>query len=324
MKFLLTGGAGFIGSHTVRRLLTEGHAVVVLDSFNEFYDPQIKRNNIAALQTLAEQSKNGATLQVTEADITDSEAVKKIIQDGHFDTIIHLAARAGVRPSIQKPRLYLETNITGTFNLLEAANDAGCKHFIFASSSSVYGLAETVPFSENMPLPRTLSPYAATKLAGEQLCANFSHLYDMRTVCLRFFTVYGPSQRPDLAIYKFTNMIDQGQPIPKFGDGNTRRDYTYVDDIVDGIIGAISYRDKKFDIFNLGESETTTLNALIEQIEKALGKKALIEQLPEQPGDMPRTCADITKAHHLIGYNPQTKISQGIPKFIEWYRKHKG
>ncbi|MFV0415426.1 MAG: GDP-mannose 4,6-dehydratase [Chthoniobacterales bacterium] len=323
MKFLVTGGAGFIGSHIVSRLLSEGHDVSIIDNFNDFYDPQIKRDNITNQQAAAKKSVNGARLQVIEADITDNAAVTKLISEGTFDTIIHLAARAGVRPSIQKPRLYLDTNITGTFNLLEAANNAGCKHFIFASSSSVYGLAETIPFSENMPLPRTLSPYAATKLAGEQLCANFSHLYDMRTICLRFFTVYGPAQRPDLAIYKFTHMIDQGQPIPKFGDGNTRRDYTYVDDIVDGVIGAINYRDKNFDVFNLGESETTTLNTLIAQIEKNLGKKALIEQLPEQPGDMPRTCADITKARHLIGYNPQTKISQGIPKFVEWYCQHK-
>lgn len=311
MKFLVTGGAGFIGSHVVRRLLQEGHSVVVVDDFNDFYDPAIKHSNLAGLE---------GDLSVENSDITDAEAMVALMAREKFDTIIHLAARAGVRPSIVTPRLYLDTNINGTFNLLEAARLSGCGHFIFASSSSVYGLCETVPFSEEAPLPQTLSPYAATKLAGEQLCGNFSNLYGMRVVCLRFFTVYGPGQRPDLAIHKFTNMILNGKPIPKFGDGLTRRDYTYVDDIVQGVMGAVRYEGSPFDIFNLGENETTTLNELIEGLELALDRKAVINQQPEQPGDMPLTCADISKARRLLGYQPSTKIAEGLPKFVDWYR----
>jgi len=311
MKFLVTGGAGFIGSHVVRRLLQEGHSVVVVDDFNDFYDPAIKHSNLAGLE---------GDLSIENSDITDAEAMVALMAREKFDTIIHLAARAGVRPSIVTPRLYLDTNINGTFNLLEAARLSGCGHFIFASSSSVYGLCQTVPFSEEAPLPQTLSPYAATKLAGEQLCGNFSNLYGMRVVCLRFFTVYGPGQRPDLAIHKFTNMILNGKPIPKFGDGLTRRDYTYVDDIVQGVMGAVRYEGSPFDIFNLGENETTTLNELIEGLELALDRKAVIDQQPEQPGDMPLTCADISKARRLLGYQPSTKIAEGLPKFVAWYR----
>lgn len=312
MNVLVTGGAGFIGSHLVRRLLLEGHAVTVLDDFNDFYDAAIKRDNASSF---------GTSVRVIEGDICDVDAVNAIYREGKFQTVVHLAARAGVRPSIQQPRLYLATNVTGTFNLLEAAQAFGVERFIFASSSSVYGLAKEVPFREDMALLQTLSPYAATKLAGEHLCGNFTNLHGLRTVCLRFFTVYGPGQRPDLAIHKFTDSINRGKPIPKFGDGQTRRDYTYVDDIVDGIFGALSYHGDPFDIFNLGENETTTLNELIAAIESALGKKALIEQLPEQPGDMPLTCADISKARRLLNYRPVTKISEGIPKFVNWYLK---
>jgi len=311
MRFLVTGGAGFIGSHLVARLLSEGHEVQILDDFNDFYDPRIKRDNVARFDD---------EVKVHEADLCDAAQVGTIVSEGKFDQLIHLAARAGVRPSIDHPRLYLETNITGTFNLLEAANNAGIEKFIFASSSSVYGLSKTVPFTEDQALPQTLSPYAATKLAGEQLCGNFTNLYGMQMVCLRFFTVYGPGQRPDLAIHKFTHKIWNGEPIPKFGEGHTRRDYTYVDDIVDGIQGAIAYDDKPFDIFNLGESETTTLNELIETLEKAIGREAVIEQHPLQKGDMPLTCADISKARRLLGYSPKTKIAEGIPKFVAWYR----
>jgi len=311
MNVLVTGGAGFIGSHLVRRLLVEGHAVTVMDDFNDFYDPGIKRENAASFNP---------SVRVVNADIADADAVQAICHDGKFQTVVHLAARAGVRPSIQHPRLYLQTNISGTYNLLEAAQQTSVDRFIFASSSSVYGLAKEVPFREDMPLLQTLSPYAATKLAGEQLCGNFTNLYGLRTICLRFFTVYGPGQRPDLAIHKFTDSIYRGKPIPKFGDGSTRRDYTYVDDIIDGVLGAFAYQGDLFDIFNLGENETTTLNELIAAIESALGRTAVIEQLPEQKGDMPRTCADISKARHLLGYDPQTPISVGIPKFVEWYR----
>ncbi|MEO6848915.1 MAG: SDR family NAD(P)-dependent oxidoreductase [Chthoniobacterales bacterium] len=314
MKILVTGGAGFIGSHLTRRLLQNGTEVTVLDDFNDFYDPQIKRENVESF---------GGKARVIEANICDADAVNRIFQEGRFDLVVHLAARAGVRPSIQNPRQYIETNVGGTFNLLEAAKNADCGHFLFASSSSVYGLATTIPFSEDLALPQTLSPYAATKLAGEQLCGNFAYLHGMRVVCLRFFTVYGPGQRPDLAIYKFTDSIYNGKPIPKFGAGESRRDYTYVDDIVQGVEGAIKYKGPNFDIFNLGESQTTTLNELIAALEHTVGKKALIEQLPELKGDMPATFADISKAKRLLGYDPQTKIIEGIPKFVEWYLKRK-
>jgi UDP-glucuronate 4-epimerase len=242
-----------------------------------------------------------------------------VIAEGKFESIIHLAARAGVRPSLIDPMLYIETNIVGTQNLLDAAHKNGVSKFVFASSSSVYGLAKVVPFSEELPLPQTLSPYAATKIAGEQLCGNYAHLYGMPVVCLRFFTVYGPGQRPDLAIHKFTDAIHHGRSIPQYGDGSTRRDYTYIDDIVQGVLGALRYKGPAFDIFNLGENQTTTLSELIAEIERALGKKALIERLPEQQGDMPLTSADISKARQLLGYNPTTKIHEGIPKFVEWY-----
>jgi len=315
MKILVTGGAGFIGSNLVDRLLANGHDVAVVDEFNDFYDPRIKRANLAA-------AADRITLH--EADIRDADAVNRIVSEGGFDTIIHLAARAGVRPSIKQPQLYIDTNITGTFHLLEAARAAGVKRFVSASSSSVYGVLKTAPFREDMCLNQTISPYAATKLAGEQLCSNYSHLYGMRTISLRFFTVYGPRQRPDLAIHKFTRFINEGKPIDQFGDGSTRRDYTYIDDIVQGIVACLSYEGPLCDVFNLGESQTTTLSELIAAIETALGKKAIINRMPEQPGDVPLTYADITKARKELGYQPTTKISEGIPKFVEWYLKTSG
>lgn len=310
MRILVTGGAGFIGSHVCHRLLTDGHDVVVIDDFNDYYDPGIKRANVAAFQD---------SIHVEEGDIRDKNRVHSLISGGNFDTIIHIAARAGVRPSVQDPQLYIDTNITGTHHLLEAAKQQNVKRFIFASSSSVYGLAKKVPFSEDLPLPQTLSPYAATKLAGEHLCGNYSHLFGLRAICLRFFTVYGPGQRPDLAIHKFTDAIYHNRPIPQYGDGSTRRDYTYIDDIVQGVMGAMNYNGPLFDIFNIGENQTITLTDLITEIEKALGKKAVIERLPEQQGDMPLTSADISKARSLLDYNPRTKIADGIPKFVEWY-----
>jgi UDP-glucuronate 4-epimerase len=310
MNVLVTGGAGFIGSNLADRLLVDGHDVTILDDFNDFYDPGIKRLNIKALQS---------AVRIHEADIRDEMAVQRIFREGRFDTVIHLAARAGVRPSILEPKLYIDTNITGTFNLLEAAKQNGVGRFIFASSSSVYGVIETVPFSEEMCINATISPYAATKMAGEQLCSNYSHLYEMRTVCLRLFTVYGPRQRPDLAIHKFTRNIHAGIPIDQYGNGSTRRDYTYVDDIVQGIGECLRYEGELCDVFNLGESETTTLAELISQIERALGKKAVITPLPEQPGDVPLTYANIDKARRLLGYHPGTKIAAGIPKFVDWF-----
>jgi UDP-glucuronate 4-epimerase len=310
MKVLVTGGAGFIGSHLVERLLREGNEVAVLDEFNDFYDPRIKRDNLAAVRD---------SIELHESDIRDEAAVHRIVKNGRFDSIVHLAARAGVRPSIKEPRLYIETNIIGTYNLLEAARQAGINRFICASSSSVYGVLKTVPFSEDLALTATISPYAATKLAGEQICSNYSHLYGMRTINLRFFTVYGPRQRPDLAIHKFTRNIFEGKTIDQYGDGSTRRDYTYIDDIIQGIMACFTYEGELCDMFNLGESQTTTLRELIEKIESALGKKAKIDQLPEQPGDVPITYANIDKARRLLGYNPTTKISEGIPKFVEWF-----
>ena len=314
-KILVTGGAGFIGSHVVRVLLAEGHEVIVIDDFNNFYDPAIKRSNVASFCGSAE---------VAEIDLRDWEPVRELFARVRPDAVIHLAARAGVRPSILDPKLYIDTNISGTYHVLEAARMVDCRKILFASSSSVYGLSKTVPFREDQALLQTLSPYAATKIAGEQLCGNYVNLHGMSIACLRFFTVYGPGQRPDLAIHSFTRAIDQGLPIKQFGDGSTRRDYTYVDDIVQGVLGALLYVEQNaplFEIFNLGENETTTLVELISSIENALGKKAVIELYPEQKGDMPLTAADITKARTMLDYSPHTPTREGIPKFVAWYRE---
>jgi UDP-glucuronate 4-epimerase len=310
MRILVTGGAGFIGSHLVEQLLATGHQVVVIDDFNDFYDPEIKHANIAGFS-------NDAT--VCHVDLRDSDSVRTVFRREKLDAIAHLAARAGVRPSIQHPRLYYDTNVIGTLHLLEAARVTGVERFIFASSSSVYGASKTVPFSEDQHLIQTLSPYGATKVAGEFLCSTYSHLYQMRVVALRYFTVYGPRQRPDLAIHQFIRRIYAGQPIDQFGDGSTRRDYTYIDDIIQGTMGALNYWGPLYDIFNLGESQTIELKNLISAIENALGKQAKINQLPEQAGDMPLTYADISKARKLLGYNPTTKLSEGLPKFIDWF-----
>jgi UDP-glucuronate 4-epimerase len=310
MRVLVTGGAGFIGSHLVERLLAAGHEVAILDDFNDFYDPLIKRANIAAV------SKDVA---IHHVDLRDAAAVRNVFHGEKFDTIAHLAARAGVRPSIQHPQLYYDVNVGGTLHLLEAARLIGVERFIFASSSSVYGVSKTVPFSEDLHLTQTISPYAATKIAGEFLCSTFSHLYQMRVVALRFFTVYGARQRPDLAIHQFTKKIQAGQPIQQFGDGTTRRDYTYIDDIIQGVMASLNYDGPLFDLFNLGESETVQLKELIAAIEIVLGKKAKINELPEQPGDVPLTCADISKAKKLLGYNPKTKLHEGLPKFVDWF-----
>lgn len=310
MQVLITGGAGFIGSHTAEQILQKGHSVTVLDDFNDFYDPAIKRENLKPLSGRA---------RIEEVDIRNADSVRQIIDSCKPDAIVHLAARAGVRPSIQQPELYIDTNIKGTFNLLEAARIAKVPRFISASSSSVYGTLKTAPFREDMCLNQTISPYAATKLASEQLCSNFSHLYGMRCISLRFFTVYGPRQRPDLAIHSFTRAIYDGKSIKQFGDGSTRRDYTYIDDILQGILACLDYDGPICDVFNLGESQTTTLTELITSIESALGKKAIIEKLPDQPGDVPLTYADISKARELLKYSPKTQIAEGIPKFVEWF-----
>ena len=308
MRILVTGGAGFIGSHLVEKLLVAGHEVVIVDDFNDFYDPRIKWANIAGF---------AKDLTVCHVDIRDGAAVRSLFHREKVDAIAHLAARAGVRPSIQLPHLYYDTNVIGTLHLLEAARVIGVERFIFASSSSVYGASKTVPFSEDQHLTQTLSPYAATKVAGEFLCSSYSHLYQMRVVALRYFTVYGPRQRPDLAIHQFTQRIYAGQAIDQFGDGSTRRDYTYIDDVIQGTMAALKYEGPRYDIFNLGESETIQLRELISALENALGKKAKINRLPEQPGDMPLTCADISKARKLLGYNPTMKFSEGLPRFVK-------
>jgi UDP-glucuronate 4-epimerase len=309
MRILVTGGAGFIGSHLVEKLIATGHEVSILDDFNDFYDPQIKRANIAAV---AHQTR------IHEVDLRDASGVTQLFQREKFDAVAHLAARAGVRPSISQPQLYYDTNVGGTLHLLEAARQTGVHRLIFASSSSVYGICKEVPFSEGFHLTQTISPYAATKVAGEFLCSTYSHLYQLRIVALRFFTVYGARQRPDLAIHQFTRKILAGDPINQFGDGTTRRDYTYIDDIIQGIMAAFDYDGPRYDLFNLGESETIQLKDLIAAIEKAVGKKAKINELPEQPGDVPLTCADISKARKLLGYNPTTPLSVGLPKFVQW------
>jgi len=312
MRILVTGGAGFIGSHLVERLLADGQNVVVLDDFNDFYDPTIKRANISAL---------AKDVRVHDVDLRDGKKVAALFGTEKFDAIIHLAARAGVRPSIQQPQLYYDTNVAGTLHLLEGARITGVERFVFASSSSVYGAAKKIPFSEEEHLTQTLSPYAATKIAGEFLCSTYSHLYNLRIVALRYFTVYGARQRPDLAIHQFTRKIQAGEAIDQFGDGTTRRDYTYIDDIIQGTMAALKYDGSMFDVFNLGESDTIQLKDLIAAIEKQLGKKAKINRLPEQPGDMPLTCADISKARKLLGYDPKTKFEDGLPKFVDWFLK---
>jgi UDP-glucuronate 4-epimerase len=310
MRILVTGGAGFIGSHLVEELLAVGYEVVILDDFNDFYDPQIKRANIAGF---------AKDVSVCHVDLRESDSVRTVFHREKVDAIVHLAARAGVRPSIQYPRLYYDTNVIGTLHLLEAARVTGVERFIFASSSSVYGASKTVPFSEDQQLTQTLSPYGATKIAGELLCSTYSHLYQIRVIALRYFTVYGPRQRPDLAIHQFTRRIYAGQPIDQFGDGSTRRDYTYIDDIIQGTMAALNYDGPMYDVFNLGESETIQLQDLIAAIENALAEKAKINELPEQPGDMPLTYADISKARKLLGYNPTTKLNEGLPKFVDWF-----
>ncbi len=287
-NILITGGAGFIGSHLVDHLLAEGGwRITVVDDFNDFYDPAIKRENLSA--RLA-----NTNFKVVEGDIRNQETLSQVFSDANFDCLVHLAARAGVRPSLKEPRLYVETNVNGTVNLLELARAHGVKQFVFGSSSSVYGSNAKVPFSEDDPSFNPISPYAATKAAGELLCHSYAHLYDMRIVCLRFFTVYGARQRPDLAIHKFAKLISAGRPIPVFGDGTTRRDYTYIDDIIAGVRAAMDYHQSKYEVINLGESRTVELRELIGLLEQALGRQAEIDRQPLQPGDVPQTFADIS------------------------------
>jgi UDP-glucuronate 4-epimerase len=311
MKVLVTGGAGFIGSHLCDRLLRDGHGVAVLDDLNDFYSPAAKRTN---LDLIAESGP----VEFYYGDIVDEAFIAQTFRATRPQAVIHLAARAGVRPSLEQPILYVRVNVQGTTTLLEACRTFEVKKFVFASSSSVYGIANRVPFSEEDCLNMPVSPYAATKIAGEKIAYTYAHLYGLRVACLRFFTVFGPRQRPDLAIRKFTTMIDRGQPIPVFGDGTSGRDYTFIEDTVQGIMGALAY-DCSFDVFNLGNSHPVQLIDLIRTIEAALGKRAKIQWLNDQPGDVPITYADISKAQKILGYHPQTSLKVGIDKFLEWY-----
>lgn len=320
-SILVTGGAGFIGSHLSERLLKEGNKVLVIDNFNDYYNPKIKRNNVEEVKkTCIDNNILLENYKVFEGDIRDNKFLKEVFSN-KIDSIMHLAAMAGVRPSIQNPGLYYDVNITGTVNILERCREHGIKQFVFASSSSVYGNNEKVPFAESDRVDNPISPYAATKKSGELLCHTYHHLFDMNIACLRFFTVYGPRQRPDLAINKFATLILEDKEIPFYGDGTTSRDYTYVDDIVNGIVSSINYvnTDKKvFEIFNLGGDRTVSLNEMVETIEEVLGKKAKLNKMPMQPGDVNRTCADIAHSREVIEYNPQTTFKEGIKKFIEW------
>ena len=312
-SILVTGGAGFIGSHLVEALLASGREVVVLDNFDDFYLPEVKRGNLAPLA-----GRSGFTL--VEGDIRDEKLVDALFTSHSIGVVVHLAARAGVRPSIQQPLLYTDVNVNGTVVLLEACRRHGIGKFMFGSSSSVYGNSTQAPFSEKDGVDIPISPYAASKRAGELLCATYHALYRLNVFCLRFFTVYGPRQRPEMAIHKFTRLIDRGLPVPRFGDGSSRRDYTYVTDIVGGVLRALE-RVQGFEILNLGRSKTTSLDDLIALLEKRLGKRALIEGGPEQPGDVMMTWADVSKAQRLLGYDPKVTVEEGLSRFVEWYRR---
>jgi UDP-glucuronate 4-epimerase len=310
-SILVTGGAGFIGSHVVDCLLAKGATVTTLDNFNDFYDPAIKRANVSA-------HLRHARFRLVEGDIRDRELVETTFRQGGFDRLIHLAAMAGVRPSIARPVLYQEVNLIGTMNLLEACREHKVGRLLFASSSSVYGNNKKVPFSESDPVDNPISPYASTKKSGELMAYTYHHLYGIRTTCLRFFTVYGPRQRPEMAIHLFTDRIYRGEPIDMYGDGQSSRDFTFVEDIVDGITRCLD-ADLDYEIINLGRSDTVTLAGLIAKIEHTLGRKANIVRKPQQPGDVDRTFADISKARRLLGFEPRVSIDDGLKRFADWY-----
>jgi UDP-glucuronate 4-epimerase len=314
MRFLVTGGAGFIGSNLVDELLFQGHEVVCLDNFDNYYDPAIKKSNIS-------KALSYSKYLLIEGDIRDKQVLKALFSENKIDMVIHLAACAGVLPSIQNPELYYDVNVTGTLYLVESMRKAGVTKMIFASSSSVYGNNKNVPFSESNLVDTPISPYAASKKAGELLCHTYSHLHGFDIFCLRFFTVYGPRQRPEMAIHYFVKNILQGFPIKQFGDGNSQRDYTYIDDIVSGVKDAIENL-KGYEIINLGESQTISLKELITVIESVTRQKAIINLLPHQEGDVDITFADITKAKKLLGYNPSFPFEKGIELFVKWYKRN--
>ncbi len=315
MHVLITGGAGFIAFHLASELLKEGEDLTLVDNFNDFYDPRLKRLNVTDLRAIG-------PVDIREVDILDREGLHRAVEESRPDAIVHLAAWAGVRPSLEKPSLYSEVNVTGTVNLLELARRFSVPCFIFGSSSSVYGGNIKVPFSEADPVDRPVSPYAATKKAGELLCHSYSHNFSMNITCLRFFTVYGPRQRPEMAIHRFAQLMWEGKEIPVFGDGHSRRDYTYVDDIVSGIRAALKL-NPRYGVFNLGESATITLLDLIRELEEALSLKARLRYLPHQPGDMLITYADITRSREVLGYDPKVSIHDGIRRFAHWFLENK-
>jgi UDP-glucuronate 4-epimerase len=317
-RILLTGGAGFIGSHVAETLVRRGMALTIVDNLDSFYPRARKLKNL-------EEIRRVGAYEFVEQDICELEGLREVFARVRPEIVIHLAARAGVRPSIEHPLLYERVNVAGTLNLLELCRKPGVKKFIFGSSSSVYGATSRAPFSENEAGLHPISPYAATKLAGELLCYTYAHLFGFPTVCLRFFTVYGPRQRPDLAIHKFTALLEKRQPLPIFGDGTSGRDYTYVDDIVAGVLAALDYEPQasagaRFEIFNLGNSHPVKLNELIELLERTSGRKAVLDYRPAQPGDVPLTWADISKAKRLLGYQPATGMEEGLKRFLAWYR----
>lgn len=319
-KVLLTGGAGFIGSHVAEALLRRGVQLAIVDELNDFYAPQRKEENLSEVRRFG-------SIDFIKQDICNQRGLHAIFESFRPDAVVHLAARAGVRPSLDNPALYERVNIAGSLNLLDLCREYRVPRFIFGSSSSVYGVAERVPFTESNTELRPISPYAATKLSGEMLCFTYAYLYGLTVVCLRFFTVYGPRQRPDLAIHKFTELLETGQTLPIFGDGRSGRDYTYVEDIVAGVVASIDYvptpgpGNSRFEIFNLGNSQPVLLEELVQLLERATGHKAVRQQLPEQPGDVPITWADISKAKRLLGYDPQTPIAKGLEQFVSWYRR---
>lgn len=314
MSYLITGGAGFIGSHLIDGLLEKGYSVICLDNFDPYYNPQLKRENI-------KHNLGKENFKLVEADVRDKKALRKTFKENDIEKIVHLAAKVGVRPSIKEPMLYEDVNVRGTLNLLELCREFKVENFIFGSSSSVYGNTEKIPFSED-DVPKPISPYGASKRSAELLCHVYNSLYNTPITCLRFFTVYGPKQRPDMAIHKFTRLMSGGKRIEMYGNGSSKRDYTYIDDVVDGVLSTL---DKRFDfeVFNLGNSRPVDLQHLISLIEKRLGKKAKIKQMLEQPGDVAITCADISKARKLLGYSPKVKLEDGIKRFVEWYNGHR-
>ena len=320
MKILVTGGAGFIGSHLVEALVKRGDEVVILDSLNDFYDPAIKRGNLSSIERTAGAAMGEGPVEFVEGDIRDEALVGRLFERD-FDAVVHLAAMAGVRPSLEDPLHYQDVNLRGTMVLLEELRKRPQTRVVFASSSSVYGGNTDVPFKESADVPRPVSPYAATKRSGELLCYTHHHLYGIPTTCLRFFTVFGPRQRPEMAIHKFVRMTLEGEPLPFFGDGSTRRDYTYVDDIVDGVVRSID-RCEGYEIYNLGESETTSLSELVAMIGEACGVEPILDRRPMQPGDVLITYADTSKARKELGYAPSTKVAEGLKRFVAWYREN--